>query len=318
MNKTVMAATLFALCILIAPEHRFASSPSPRQTTDSAFNATVARPAYPRLHPRVLFDEAHDNADTSGGSYKAFVDLVKSDGYHVLANSRKISVPLLTGYSVLVIVNASGPQAKRNAPAFTAAECDAVRDWVKSGGALLLISDHSPFSTAVSPLSQSFNVELTNGFTIDPIQHNKESEDETELVFTRENALLMDHPITRGRNPSERINRIMTFSGTSLKGPEGSVAFLKLADTAFDVLPPDRKQASPEDAPPDYKKVSAAGRAQGLALGFGKGRLVVLGEAAMLTAQVARKGFPFGMNLPNIDNRQLALNIMHWLSRLLK
>jgi hypothetical protein len=27
---------------------------------------------------------------------------------------------------------------------------------------------------------------------------------------------------------------------------------------------------------------------------------------------------PFGMNVPGIDNRQLALNIMHWLSSLLK
>ncbi len=27
---------------------------------------------------------------------------------------------------------------------------------------------------------------------------------------------------------------------------------------------------------------------------------------------------PFGMNRPGIDNRQLALNIVHWLSGLLK
>ena len=36
-------------------------------------------------------------------------------------------------------------------------------------------------------------------------------------------------------------------------------------------------------------------------------------QAAMLTAQVAR-GAKFGMNSPGNDNRQLALNIMHWLS----
>jgi hypothetical protein len=70
---------------------------------------------------------------------------------------------------------------------------------------------------------------------------------------------------------------------------------------------------------PDSKPVSAAGRAQGIVMKFGKGRAVFLGEAAMLSAQLAgpdqRK---FGMNRPGIDNRQLALNIMHWLSRLLK
>ena len=65
------------------------------------------------------------------------------------------------------------------------------------------------------------------------------------------------------------------------------------------------------------RSVSAAGRAQGIALKFGKGRAVFLGEAAMLTAQVTGQ-LKFGMNYPGADNRQLALNIVHWLSRLLK
>lgn len=39
----------------------------------------------------------------------------------------------------------------------------------------------------------------------------------------------------------------------------------------------------------------------------------------MLSAQVVGpQQVKFGMNRPGIDNRQLALNIMHWLSRLLK
>jgi hypothetical protein len=46
---------------------------------------------------------------------------------------------------------------------------------------------------------------------------------------------------------------------------------------------------------------------------------VVLGEAAQLSAQIV--GFPtmpMGMNVPGCDNRQMALNIMHWLSGLTK
>jgi hypothetical protein len=63
----------------------------------------------------------------------------------------------------------------------------------------------------------------------------------------------------------------------------------------------------------------AAGRAQGAALEFGKGRVVVLGEAAQLSTQVARESgdFKMGMNVPGIDNRQMALNILPWLSRAL-
>jgi hypothetical protein len=45
----------------------------------------------------------------------------------------------------------------------------------------------------------------------------------------------------------------------------------------------------------------------------------MLGEAAMLSAQIAGpQRQPMGMNVPGSDNKQLALNIMHWLSGALK
>ena len=99
----------------------------------------------------------------------------------------------------------------------------------------------------------------------------------------------------------------MVFGGQSLKGPSGTDAVLKLADTAEDT------------APSPGKNSSAAGRAQAIAFRLGKGRVVMLGDAAMLSAQVTGpENKPFGMNVPGIDNRQLALNIMHWLSGMLK
>lgn len=285
--------------------------------SDLGFNANVAHPAYAARHPSVLFDAAHNN-ETPGGSYKPFGDLISSDGYKIVVNNERFSKRALTHYEVLVIVDASGAEADRSASAFTEEECEAVRDWVSGGGALLLIMDHAPFSSAAAKLSKKFDVDLTIGFTIDHIKYNKDSEDQTELVFSREDGLLVDHPITRGRDASERINRIITFTGTSIKGPPGSVPFLKLSDTAMDVLPPERKPSAADESAPDHKEVSAAGRAQGLAFELGKGRVVVLGDAAMLTAQVAARGFRFGMNVSGTDNRQLALNIVHWLSGLLK
>ena len=44
---------------------------------------------------------------------------------------------------------------------------------------------------------------------------------------------------------------------------------------------------------------------------------MVLGEAAVLTAKLDPLGFKFGMNRPGSDDKQLVLNIMHWLSGLL-
>jgi hypothetical protein len=65
---------------------------------------------------------------------------------------------------------------------------------------------------------------------------------------------------------------------------------------------------------------SAAGRAQGLAVPFGAGRVVILGEAAMFSAQVVRipgrDPMYMGMNVPGHDDQQFAFNVLHWLSRL--
>jgi hypothetical protein len=83
---------------------------------------------------------------------------------------------------------------------------------------------------------------------------------------------------------------------------------LKLSDTAKDMPDPNSKTVT-----------SAAGRAQGIAFKFGKGRVVVLGEAAMLSAQVTgAENSKMGMNVPGTDNKQFAINIMHWLSGLLR
>jgi hypothetical protein len=280
------------------------------QRADPNFDTKVARPAYANAArpPRVLFDEAHFNFHTAGGRYKPFADLIANDGYAVIPNREKFSRELLQKGEILVIANALGAdgmgQPGASDPAFTDAECDAVRDWIKDGGALLFITDHAPMGAAAECLAKRFDVSMSKGATSDPA--NSEGGD-TSLVFTRQNHLLGDHPITRGREDSERVNRVQTFTGTSLKGPEGSIPILKLADTAVDL------------SFNDDKPVSAAGRAQGLALRFGQGRVVILGEAAELSAQViGLEGEKFGMNVPGLDNRQMALNIMHWLSGLLE
>lgn len=292
---------------------------SAQATADRNFNARVVRPAYVGRHPKVLFDEAHNNAATADGEYRPFVDLIANDGYRVVPNEREFSKKALSACDILVIANPSGPQGQRDGAAFKEEECNAVKDWVDGGGNLLLIISHLPFSSAADSLAKRLNIDITKGHTFDKSNSNQEAGDETELVFTRDNHLLQDHAITRGRTAGERINRILTFSGTSLKGPTGSVPFLVLGQTAMDVLPPTGpKPSSPDQPPPSHELVSASGRAQGIAMETGKGRVVVLAEAAMLTAQVAPQGFRFGMNLPGWDNRQLALNIMHWLSGLLK
>ena len=279
------------------------------QIADVNFDVRVAEPAHPKLR-RVLFDEAHNNFHTAGGRYKPFADLISNDGYEVTSNKQRFTSETLRGYDILVIANALGSadagSSDATKPAFTDGECDAVRDWVRNGGALLLISDHAPAGAANQILAQRFGIDMRNAVTVDERNYAKDTDNPGNIVYTRDSGRLADHAITRGRNVAERVNTIIAFTGQSLTGPAHSFAFMRLADTAQD-----RMSGS-------EKPVSAAGRAQGIALTLGKGRVVCLGEAAMLSAQIAEpEHTKFGMNYPGTDNRQLALNIMHWLSRLL-
>src|SRR5262249_30227981 len=157
------------------------------------------------------------------------------------------------------------------------------------------ITDMNQWGAASQRLAAHFGVEMSQGMTVDP--RNSLPGMPARLVFSRENGLLGDHPIIRGRDRSEQLNRVVTYAGQSLLGPRGSIPFLRLSETAVD----------------RYKDgqvaVRAAGRCQGLALTHGQGRVVMLGEAGCLSAQFDFAARPFGMNDPGNDNRRLAMNI---------
>jgi hypothetical protein len=306
-----MTGLIIRILLCSASLLAFSSTLHAQQIADPYFNAKVDNPAFTKNFPRILFDEAHNNSDTARGRYKPFADLLFNDGYHVAVNRQPFTKESLQTFKILVVVNPLGAEEMdedgADGPAFTSAECDAVSDWVRNGGALLLVADQSPFGSAAEILAKRLGVDMSKGYTVDPANAAREENNASVIVYSRENHLLAEHSISSGRSQAERVNRVIVFTGQSLKGPEGSDAFLKLADSAVDEI------ASP------VKSNSAAGRAQGIAFRLGKGRVVALGDAAMLSAQVTGSdNQPFGMNIPNIDNRQLALNIMHWLSGILK
>jgi len=269
------------------------------QRADDTYDTSVASPAYRSKGPKVIFDEAHQNFHKTTGNFKPFADLIRNDGYVITPNADAFTSEKLKGYDLLVISNARGGD---NASAFSDGEIDAVAAWVERGGSLLLVADHTPFGGYAEKLANRLGIDMSKGYTDDPPNRDPVIKD---LLFSRENKLLADHPITNGRNASERVNRVVSFTGQSLKAEKGT-PILKLADTAYD------------EFPGSDKKVPAVGRAQAIALKFGKGKIFVSGEAAMLTAQLSPDDRKFGMNVAGIDNRQYALNVVHWLSGLLK
>ena len=287
------AAIIFVVAAACAPNHV--------QVSDPTFHALVARPAHRAgAGPRVLFDDAHENFHKSDGRYAPFVRLVRNDGFTVESNTRTFDAASLNGYDVLVIVNADA--------AFTESETKAVADWVEGGGALLLVADHSPFGRMANPMAERFGVTMLDAHLKDETHSDPSLPGPFFLLFTRENGLIGDHEITRG------INRITTFGGQALRARGDVTPLLRLSPDARIV--PDRTK-------PQISEPAGADAVHAVALQRGRGRVVIIGEAAALTAQVitgdAAKAagvteLRVGLSREGIDNKQFTLNIVRWLA----
>ena len=308
-----------------------------QQIPDPDFSPKIDAPAYTSKHPLVLIDEAHNNFHTADGRYRPFAELLRADGYRVEAAKQTFDKGI--DADVLVVSNALGAAQPADL-AFTAAECDALYKWVRRGGSLLLIADHAPFGAAAANLGARFGVNMGKGFAMDPDPQDT-LDRPSILVYSDSNKLLGNHSIVRGRNDRERVHKIVAFTGQSLVPPARADVLMKIGPNAFELGERDdaakvmaslgyddnmRRVKDPDPATlADVKAKHGIGsRAQGLAMKVGKGRVVVLGEAAMLSAQVIkfeREGkpgeFKMGMNVEGTDDRQFALNVLHWLSRLL-
>ena len=157
--------SIFSICLLLFPVA------NAQQTADSHFDARVDKHAFTKNFPRVLFDEAHFNFDTTNNRYKPFADLLFNDGYHIAVNRQPFTKASLASHKILVIVNPLGAEdaddegADRSA--FSAAECNAVNEWIRDGGALLLIADHAPFAAAAEELAKKLGIDMSKGDTKD-------------------------------------------------------------------------------------------------------------------------------------------------------
>ncbi len=310
-------AALLCLALALTPSPLSAQ----QQIVDPEFKVRVTAPAYGHGGPHVVIDEAHANFHTAEGRYKPFAQLLRSDGYRVTGSARKFAPGAFSGVDVLVVANANAHSYTE--PAFTDAESDAVRDWVRTGGALLLIADHAPFGTSAANLAARFGVAMGKGWVFE----TSPTGITTQLVFSLENGRLGDHPILHGRSAFEQIAVVKSFTGQSLGVPPGASVLLALGRDAREAASTDDLNAEAAAhapgaaAAPGSRSVAVAGRAQGVALTFGAGRVVVVGEAALFSAQfVTVPGpdgdivFKAGMNAPGNDDRQFGLNVLHWLS----
>ncbi|HZM27948.1 MAG TPA: thrombospondin type 3 repeat-containing protein [Gemmatimonadales bacterium] len=272
--------------------------------------------------PKILVDTTHSNNETTPdfeagtiGKYWGFAKLLSADGYDVRDSGvplTQLLLPNVTDADILVIAAAQPNSPLPGAPSpFTSAEVVAVRDWVASGGSLLLVVDHDPYNDISNLLSAFFTTVVLEGATTGSFF----SPDDFVRGTVRLN---VSPPIADGLTLG--VNKVQTFSG---------VAFV-LTDPV--PPPPDLQPPPPPQiivplltfSPPAFTDdpVDISGFLQGIAFTFGNGRVYLSGEAAMFTAQkdlikfgMNATGFPPATELTN-DNQRFLLNIVHWLSGL--
>lgn len=277
-------------------------------TPDNDFDVTVA--GRKLSGQRVVFDQGHKNHHQIDRTYKPFASLLRNDGCTVESADKPIDPSMLSNSDIFIIATAMGQEEPGDKSPFSGNEINILEEWVKNGGSLLLITEHYPFGLAMAPLLQKFGITVHNGYTEDSTMINKNVAD--ALLFDKSKGHLnINHPITAG------INKVNTFTGSAIKGDSTWTQILILSDYAqnYNVdVKIDREGGDVKVGVSYADFYPATGYAQGLCKTYGRGKIVVLSESALLTAQIDKNGNKFGMNISDTDNKEFALNIIRWLA----
>jgi len=156
---------------------------------------------------------------------------------------------------------------------------------------------------AAKNLAKAFECEFTNGFVFDTLSRGP-------AYFNLKEKTLTENIITKGRDSTESVEQIATFTGQAFKIPDDATPVLTFNKKYVNMLPDTAHVFDDETT-----KLNVEGWSQGAFKKYGKGKIVVFGEAAMFTAQLAGpKKKKMGMNNEAApENYQLLLNIIHWL-----
>ena len=285
-----------------------------QQVADTSYHPSIQHPAYPAgKGPVVFIDQGHYNFHTRTGRYQPFASLLERDGYVVKAFDGAFTEDKLEQGKILVIANALNKINEDDwflptPSAFTKEEIEVVKNWVMRGGSLFLIADHMPMGGAAQDLAAVFGFSFNNGFVF-------HTETEGTGYFNTNDGSLVESTITKGRDKSETVETVVTFTGQGFQIPADATSILTFDENYYALLP-DTAWVFTDTTP----KINVKGWSQGAYKKFGKGRVVAFGEAAMFSAQLAgpdqRK---VGMNSANApENHRLLLNIIHWLDGLLQ
>jgi len=279
-------------------------------TTDLTYNPTINKKTYPNDNGTIIYiDEGHNNHHMHKDDYIPLSKILESDGYRVKINTRKFSKSTLEDFEILLLAS---PQPDSITDDFrilptpnilSAEEVTAIKEWVHNGGSLFLVADHMPLAGTISSLAEAFGFTVYNSFILN-------SPSNGIIDFKISNGTMEENsPITKGRDESESITQIRTFTGHGFKIPEDAESILRLTKSQTVYITKETWNFKEVE-----DKFSAQGLSQGAVLTYNKGKVAFFGEATMFKARLLYGKKQYGMNHKKAkDNYQLLLNVVHWL-----
>ena len=289
-------------------------SAAAQQVRDDSFRFDNPSPAFAMGEgPRVCIDEAHYNFHTVDGNYAPFADLLRGDGYVVTGFASSFTGESLADCDLLVVAN---PLAEANKDdwsyphpsAFSKDEIRETMEWVRDGGRLLLVADHAPIAGAARDLGAVLGIVM-----IDAYADGGPGLDHFRVV----DGTLLPHPILRGRDATEQVDDVLTFTGQAVQITQGWEPLLVFGPEAKARI--SLPQSFREGPRAEWPEFSVAGWVHAAVREWDDGRIVFLGEAATCSAQVSGpERNPMGMNHPQApQDARFCLNVVRWLTGVL-
>jgi hypothetical protein len=296
-NLLLLTTAIFVLLIGCKNQRR----------VDETYQPAIKNPVYEKGQgPLIYIDEAHNNYHTKEGLYSPLAKLLTADGYRVEA-LKKLTVENLNNAKILIIANAMPENHRKNTSAFSDEGVEIIMNWIENGGRLFFIADHMPCPEAAIKLADALDLNFINCYAIDTAKNAFE-------YFNKKDSTLTNCKITQGRDSSEEINSVVSFTGQAFGLPEFAIPVLRFSPN-YVMAFPERPWQFNEKA----KYIPITNEVQGAILEYGKGKVAVFGEASMFTAQISENKMQIGFGYPHAgQNEQFALNIIHWLDGIIE
>lgn len=286
-----------------------------RQKPDLEFSYKNGNPAFASGTGPVITVLSINNRYVENGSMDPFAQLAESDGFQVVRRQTDLAAALEDPSGILVIANPFLSEY-RNFPAmtppsaFSDEQIQAIHDWVRNGGNLLILADHAPFGGGSSKLAAKFGFEFLNGHAAETASADT-GYVKVNIEYAPGKGLDEDNPITNGQTGRNPVKRYFAFGGQAFIPPAEAQQILTIPD-GWSAIFTYRIGAELRTA----LRIDASGLAQGAIMEFGKGRIALFGETGGFTGQVIDGTRRFGFNTKEgEENPEFILSTLRWLAR---